>query len=168
MGIAALIGVALLIGVVALAGPIRGLARAAVPDPDAGHAVTATVVPAGQQGADAPQMPAIGLEVETLQWRWAGLRHTERLYVDTARTPGSAVEIRVDDRGLRIPGPVMDLDATTLTAFLLLALVGAAAGIGAVTLRALRWWLLQCRLRAWDEEWDRLDAARDGNEASRS
>jgi hypothetical protein len=168
MGIAGLIGVALLVAVVALAGPVRSLAHAAVPDPDAGHAITATVIPAGQQEAGAPQMPGIGLEAETLQWRWAGQRHTERLYVDTARPPGGVVEIRVDDRGLRIPDPVMDLDATTLTAFLLLAAAGAAAGIAAATLRGLRWWLLQCRLRAWDEEWDRLDAARDGNEASRS
>ena len=168
MGIAGLIGVALLLAVLALAGPVRTLVHAAVPDPDAGHAVTATVAPAGQQGAGAPQMPAIGLEAETLQWRWAGQRHTERLYTDAARTPGSVAEIRVDDRGLRIPGPVMDLDARTLTALLLLAAAGTAAGIAAATLRGLRWWLLQCRLRAWGEEWDRFDAGRHGSEVSGS
>lgn len=156
--LAALIGLGLVIGVTALIEPVRNTAHTAVPSSGAEHLVTATVISSVRVGGNqAPGATAVQ-RIETVEWGWEGRSHVERMHTDHPRSSGATMKIRVDDRGELIPDPMMDLDPRTLTVLLMLTLIGIAVRLGAVTWRLLAWWLLQCRLHAWDREWEQVNA----------
>jgi uncharacterized integral membrane protein len=150
LAIAAIILVGFLVAAIAAMGQVKNVADDAAPATPRGQDVSAVVTSNTSAGAN-------GLMAQTLSWSSNGRQHTERQYSYDDSPRGTRMKIQVDGDGDRIHGHLMDLDAPTLVGLLTFAVVGAFLWLLTLTLRALKWWLMRCRMRVWATEWEHLD-----------